>query len=58
MIEKLKKMPPGVKVAVLFLIACFVALCYMSPVVALALGLGAGVACSFIRISHYLENGN
>jgi hypothetical protein len=56
--ERIKSMPEGVRVAIVFLIAVYVAMCFMAPIVGLALGIGLGTILAIIRVAHYLHFGD
>ena len=58
MIKQIKSMPWGVKVAAVFLLAVYVLMCVMVPMVGIALGIGIGTILSIIRVAHYLHFGN
>jgi hypothetical protein len=54
----IKDTPWGVIVAAVFLLAVWVLMCFMAPIVGLALTVGIGTIPSFVRILHYLSTGN
>ena len=54
----IKDTPWGVIVAAVFLLAVWVLMCFMAPIVGLALTVGIGTILSFVRILHYLSTGN
>ena len=56
--EQIKSMPWGVKVAAVFLLAVYVLMCFMAPIVGLALTVGIGTILSIARVIHYLNHGN
>jgi uncharacterized membrane protein YGL010W len=56
--ERIKDMPWGVKVAAVFLLAVYVLMCFMAPIVGLALTVGIGTILSIARVIHYLNHGN
>jgi hypothetical protein len=58
MIERIKSMPWGVKVSALFLLAVYVAMCVMVPMIGLILALIIGTWLSMLRIFHYLSVGD
>jgi hypothetical protein len=58
MIEQIKSMPWGVKIAAVFLLAVYVLMCTMAPTVGLALTVGIGTILSIARVIHYLNHGN
>ena len=58
MIKQIKSMPWGVKVAVVFLIAVYVAMCFMVPMIGLGLGVGLGTILAIMRVAHYFQFGN
>ena len=58
MIKEIKSMPWGVKVAAVFLLAVYVAMCVMVPMIGLGLGVGIGTILAAMRIFHYLHFGN
>jgi hypothetical protein len=55
--EQIKSIPWGVKVAVVFLLAVYVAMCMMAPMIGLGLGLGVGIGAilAIARVVHYLQ---
>jgi Na+/melibiose symporter-like transporter len=53
-----KDVPWGVWVAAVFLLAVWVLMCFMAPMVGLSLTVGIGTILSIARILHYLSNGN
>lgn len=53
--EQIKFMPWGVKVAVVFLLAVYVVMCFMVPIVGLGLGVGIGTILAIARVVHYLQ---
>jgi hypothetical protein len=58
MIELIEDTPWGVVVAIVFLLAMFVTLCFVVPWVGLSLGAGIGTFLSILRVMHYLNHGN
>lgn len=58
MIKEFKAMPGGVKVAILFLVLCFVAMSFMAPAVAIGLVVVFGSVLSIGRIVQYLTDGD
>jgi hypothetical protein len=59
MMKKLiKDTPWGVIVAIVFLLAVWVLMWVMMPIVGSALTVGIGTILSIIRIAHYLAYGN
>jgi hypothetical protein len=58
MIKLIKSMPWGVKVASVFLLAVYVLMCMMAPMVGLGLGVGIGTILAILRVLHYLSHGN
>jgi uncharacterized membrane protein YGL010W len=56
--ERFKDIPWGVKVAAVFLLAVWVLMCFMAPIVGLALTVGIGTILSIARVLHYLSHGN
>jgi hypothetical protein len=56
-IKELKELPSGVKVAALFLLAVYVAMCFMVPIIGLGLGASIGTFLAILRIMHYLNHG-
>jgi hypothetical protein len=57
MIEKIKKIPLGVKIAMLFLLAMFVWLLIALPKVGIGVAVVIGVAAAISRIMGYLQSG-
>jgi len=55
MIEQIKSMPWGVKVAVAFLLTLYVTLCVVAPVFWLCVGLAVGAYFAVLRVVHYLK---
>lgn len=55
--EQFKSMPWGVKVAVVFLLAVYVAMTIMVPTVGLGLAVGIGTILSIMRVAHYFQYG-
>ena len=53
-----KDVPWGVWVAAVFLLAVYVLMCSMAPMVGFALTVGIGTILSIGRILHYLSYGN
>ena len=53
-----KDVPWDVKVAAVFLLAVWVLMCFMAPMVGLALTVGGGTILSIARVIHYLIHGN
>ena len=53
-----KDVPWGVWVAAVFLLAVYVLMCLMAPMVGLALGVGVGSILSILRVIHYLQYGD
>jgi hypothetical protein len=58
MIEHIKNMPWGVKVAAVFLLAVYVLMWVMMPIIGSALTVGIGTILSIARVIHYLNHGN
>ena len=58
MIEHIKNMPWGVKVAVVFLLAVYMLMWMMMPIIGSALTVGIGTILSIARVVHYLNHGN
>ena len=56
--ERIKDIPWGVWVAAVFLLAVWVLMCFMAPMVGLALTVGIGTILSIGRVLHYLSHGN
>ena len=56
--ERFKDVPWGVWVAAVFLLAVYVLMCFMAPIVGLALTVCIGTILAVIRIAHYLSYGN
>jgi hypothetical protein len=56
--ERFKDIPWGVWVAAVFLLAVYVLMCLMAPMVGLGLGVGIGTILSILRVVHYLNYGN
>lgn len=54
----MKNMPWDVKVALVFLLAMWVLMCFMAPIVGFALTIGGGTILSIARVAHYLIHGN
>jgi hypothetical protein len=54
----IKDTPWGVIVAIVFLLAVWVLMWVMMPIVGSALTVGIGTILSIIRIAHYLAYGN
>jgi hypothetical protein len=55
---RFKDIPWGVMVAAVFLLAVYVLMCFMAPMVGLGLGVGIGTILSIVRVVHYLNYGN
>lgn len=55
---RFKDVPWGVYVAAVFLLAVYVLMCMMAPMVGLGLGVGIGTILSILRVLHYLNYGN
>jgi hypothetical protein len=53
--ERIKSFPLGVKVAAVFLLSVYVAMCFMEPILGLALGIVLGTILAIIRVAHYLH---
>ena len=53
-----KDVPWGVWVAAVFLLAVWVLMCFMAPMVGLALTVGIGTILSIARVIHYWSYGN
>ncbi len=58
MTTRFKDVPWGVYVAAVFLLAVYVLMCMMAPMVGLALTVGIGTILSILRVLHYLNYGN
>jgi hypothetical protein len=56
-IEKIKKIPLGVKIAMLFLLAMFVWLCVALPWAGIGLAISIGVLAAISRIMGYFQSG-
>jgi len=56
--KEIKSMPWDVKVAIVFLLAVWVLMCFMAPIVGSALTIGGGTILSIARVVHYWANGN
>ena len=56
--EQIKSMSRSVKVAIVFLLLLYVAMCFMVPIFGLVLGIGAGTILSIIRVWYYLTYGD
>jgi hypothetical protein len=56
--EEIKSMPLGVKVAAVFLLAVYVLMWVMMPIVGSALTIGIGTILSIMRVVHYFQYGN
>ncbi len=56
--ERFKDIPWDVKVAAVFLLAVYVLMCMMAPMVGFALTVGIGTILSIARVFHYLIHGN
>ena len=54
---RFKDVPWGVWVAAVFLLAVWVLMCFMLPIVGFVLTVGIGTLLAIIRISHYLSHG-
>jgi hypothetical protein len=54
----IKDTPWSVWVAIVFLLAVYVLMCSLAPMVGLILSLSIGSILSFLRIMHYLNHGN
>ena len=54
----IKDTPWGVMVAIVFLLAVYVLMCFMAPIVAFGLTVGLGTILAIMRIAHYLNYGN
>lgn len=54
----IKDTPWGVWVAIVFLLAVYVLMCFMAPIVGFALTVGIGTILAIMRIAHYLSYGN
>ena len=57
MIEKIKQLPLGVKIAILFLLAMFVWLLVALPKVGIGLAVFIGILAAISRIMGYLQSG-
>jgi hypothetical protein len=55
---RFKDVPWGVWVAAVFLLAVWVLMWVMMPIVGSALTVGIGTILSIARVLHYLSNGN
>jgi preprotein translocase subunit SecD len=55
---RFKDIPWGVWVAAVFLLAVYVLMCSMAPIVGFALTVGIGTILSIARVVHYLQCGN
>jgi hypothetical protein len=55
MIKQIKSMPWGVTVAIVFLLAVYVLMCIMAPIVGFASTVGLGTILSIARVAHYLQ---
>lgn len=55
--ERIKSLPSGVKVAALFLLAVYAAMCFMVPMVGLLVSVSIGTILAILRIMHYLDHG-
>lgn len=53
--DKLKKIPWGVKVAAVFLLLVYVAMCFVVPWVGMGLTVGLGTILSIMRLAHYFQ---
>jgi hypothetical protein len=53
-----KDVPWGVWVAAVFLLAVWVLMCFMAPIVGFALTVGIGTLLAIARVVHYLQCGN
>ena len=56
--ERIKDIPWGVWVAAVFLLAVWVLMWVMMPIVGSALTVGIGTILSIARVLHYLSHGN
>jgi hypothetical protein len=56
--ERFKDIPWGVWVAAIFLLAVYVLMWVMMPIVGSALTVGIGTILSIARVLHYLSHGN
>ena len=56
--ERFKDIPWGVWVAAVFLLAVYVLMWVMMPIVGSALTVGIGTILSIARVLHYLSHGN
>jgi hypothetical protein len=56
--ERFKDVPWGVWVAAVFLLAVWVLMWVMMPIVGSALTVGIGTILSIARVLHYLSHGN
>jgi hypothetical protein len=54
----IKDTPWGVWVAIVFLLAVWVTMCFMVPMIGLGLGVGIGTILAIARVVHYLNYGN
>ena len=57
MIEKIKQIPIGVKIAIVFLLAMFVWLLVALPKVGIGLAVFIGILAAISRIMGYLQSG-
>jgi hypothetical protein len=55
--ERIKSLPSGVKVAAVFLLAVYAAMCFMVPMVGLLVSVSIGTILAILRIMHYLDHG-
>jgi hypothetical protein len=53
-----KSVPWGIYVAVVILVLCYIMVSIAFPLVMLVLTATAAIVLSFLRICHYLMNGN
>ena len=58
MIKQIKSMPWGVWVAAVFLLAVYVLMWVMMPIVGSALTVGIGTILAIARVAHYFQFGN
>jgi hypothetical protein len=56
--ERFKDIPWGVWVAAVFLLAVYVLMWVMMPIVGSALTVGIGTILAIARVLHYLSHGN
>jgi hypothetical protein len=56
-IKELKELPLGVKVASVFLLAVYAAMCFMVPMVGLWVSVSIGTILAILRIIHWLNYG-